>query len=134
LLMKLVPNPCFHGCRVAQNDHFNLSLLTITVKPSHALVKSHWIPRQVDVHQAVAILLEVDAFTAGLRRHKEPYFPCIEVVGSILPVLSDALVLSGLYNIIGEIITVDESYATAAESLNQRRHQERLGSLVFGEE
>src|SRR5688572_8137510 len=94
LLLQDFPDSSLHGLRVPQNDNPNLVLLAVAIQSPHSLVESHWVPREVNVNEAVAALLEIDALATCLGRDHESNSARIEPLGCLVALQENALRLT----------------------------------------
>lgn len=132
--VQVVPDAGLDGVRVADREHFHPAGLSVAVQPPDPLVEPHRIPRQVDVDQAGAVGLEVDALSPGLGRDEEPHLPAREPLGRPLAGLHRGAGAGAVVHLVRPLVAVDEGGRVAAEPLQQPGQKEGLGRLVLGEE
>ena len=66
----VIQHGCFLSLRGGEMMSDNLSFLTVSIQSSISLLQSHGVPRDLNVEQITACMLEVQAFCGSIRCHE----------------------------------------------------------------
>ena len=82
---QALEHPFFHGLRVKQPDGMHAPPLAEPIDAPDALLEAQWIPRQLQVDDEPAAVMQVQAFTGGVRGHEHVKVAAIERFDDVAP-------------------------------------------------
>ena len=89
--VQTLPDFTLDSIGIAHRYHVNRLGLSIAAQPPNALVQAHRVPRQIDMDQGAAVLLQIDAFTGSFGGHQEAYNTSVESTGCPTPIFRQSV-------------------------------------------